>query len=195
MYNTPMPTPIVYYKSLISGEADWYRFPLLQYFFVFLFGLLLGKLLKRKVRINNKIVSLFTISTVLSVFVLLSVIIKSISKFPYDDEFQRWPPSISFLGVGLVFSTIILLTIKTKFKLFTLPLIKNSLIFLGKNAFSIYLLHIIILQIGEFIIHIKLSKTIDVFIAFLLVILTCSNIILLLKSILNKLCKKQLKRD
>ena len=177
IHKVPLPSPLVYYKSLIAGEADWFRFPLLQYSGVFLIGILLGQLLERET--FNRTRQLLLIKfTFISVIVLLSAFVLELyAHFPYIQEFRRWPPSITFIALGLSFSFIMLLLIHTKIEVTIFKLLRESIAFLGKFAFGIYTSHIVILQLEELLFGYKFSQTWQVLASYILLMLICAFLI------------------
>lgn len=190
IYKIAITSPLIYYKSLIAGQPDWYRFPLLQYFWVFLTGLLLGQFLKRRNTQIKKIKFLFKIASIFTFFLSFSILIAPISKIPYSDSFQRWPPSISFISIGLALAFIILALVKIKIKSTFLQYVKDLLTFCGQRAFGIFIYHIIILQLENKFLHIKFSTTFEVIAAFILLTIVCSFIAWILPQVKMRLNQK-----
>jgi len=151
LYWIEMPEYITYYKSLFVGNKDWYRFPIFQYSIIFIFGFLIGKFLK-KTKSNKKRFNLFKqLSLIIFIFIILSIILNPLGSFPYVGMFERWPPNLSFLSLGLLFSFSTLLLTSIKFKSLKLPLLKNVIVKTGRYAFIIYVYHINLLQIYNYI--------------------------------------------
>lgn len=117
---------------LISGHTDIYRFPILQYFPIFISGILYSKYLYE----NNNQLNLF--------WVILPLLIISIFLFPLKNQSwdNRWPPSLIFINIGIIYSIMIVI-FANRFRLNNL--IERVIEFFAKRILSIFVLHIIIL--------------------------------------------------
>jgi peptidoglycan/LPS O-acetylase OafA/YrhL len=144
LYTITLPEPLLYYKSLLAGESGWYRFPVFQYFCIFLLGMLLGKVYAQK---REKMRLFFKITLFPGIYCILSLIFPVIAQFPYVSDFQRWPPSLSFLSLGLTFAIISLMLAHIKIKSISFPFLRSILQFIGIYAFSFYIIHISIVQL------------------------------------------------
>jgi len=91
LYHVNVPDELINGKSLIAGAQGLYRFPLLQYFPIFLLGILSARLLKHT-RSRSRKLSLLKFGTLsLLLFIVIAVIVNPIAQFPYQANFQRWP--------------------------------------------------------------------------------------------------------
>lgn len=181
IHQISLPEPFVYYKALIAGEADWFRFPLLQYFGIFLIGILLGKFLQGNISQKKRQRSLANFSLLSLLSLIFALALEQFLQFPYSQEFQRWPPSISFLSLGISFSFVILILIKIKINTFKVPKIKSMLEFFGKYAFAIYTLHIVILQLENLLLGLTFSTIWLVLLSFILLLSACVFLVLFIR--------------
>ncbi len=151
LYHTNTPRSIIAVKSILAGSEGLYRFPILQYLSIFLLGMLGGRYLQRARKFLNQSITnfLFIILTIS----MITIIIPQIAKLPYESPFQRWPPSIGFLIIGVTFATAFFVAInflKQKLKK-TFP--GKVLNWWGVFAFNMYIFHLIILQIFNHIVN------------------------------------------
>jgi len=73
LYQVPYPKSLSYYMSFVSGYSDWFRFPLLQYFPVFLVGIYFGRIFQgRELSIERFIKYGVVINIAFMVFLQLS---------------------------------------------------------------------------------------------------------------------------
>lgn len=176
LYHVDVPSGLTALKSLVVGDKDLYRFPILQYTPVFLLGIASGQILKNT-RSHKKKLKFFALSSIpFLFFILISVFVGQIAKFPYTNDFQRWPPAISFLswGLGLSFSlSYILLKMHVKERQ---GLIARILSYLGAHAFGLYIIHLVILQIQEVSLHYK-TNSIPVTIGLFCIVFTITLVI------------------
>lgn len=148
LYHLELDSPALFYKSLFAGHQDWYRFPLFQYLPIFLIGLYIGKILR-----NKHYEKLLKITALSLVFTLASLLSPTISAFPYSDNFQRWPPTLSFLSLGTSFG-LILLMLSNKVEYVA----KDVFQLLSRNALKIFIWHISILQIFHLVFKTKTNS-------------------------------------
>ncbi|MFC1780555.1 acyltransferase family protein [Patescibacteria group bacterium] len=168
LYNLSIPDFLIPLKALLIGHENMYRFPLFQYFWVFLAGLWLGEFFNgyRKQKLNALLKITFTLFVILS----LTLLIKPLASFPYNEEFQRWPPSISFIVIGISFAFTCLALIKIKIKQVSLDFIKNTFSYFGKSAFFIYIVHIITLQLEHITLKLNYQSVSQVLASFIVLI-------------------------
>ena len=172
------------YKSLIVGHEKGYQFPVFQYFPIYIFGMKFGKELQG---ISNKLKVSWVLQLLLvSILTLLFAITKTWE--PVIGEgylfLQRWPPSMSFLIIGVVFVQVLIIL----YKLIN-TFVKNnskriSLIeFIGKNPLDFYVIHILLLESYKTFIGSKTGDAILVFFGFVSLILMVSIVVYLKKQI------------
>lgn len=186
LYLINSPAPFIYYKSIFVSESDWFRFPILQYLIVFLTGILIGKFFKTQTNQNLRLVDLVKISISLTLILLLTIIRTPLAQFPYYDEFQRWPPALSFLLIGIIFTISIILLFEYTDKYCSLNKIQNIFSSLGKVAFPIYIIHIIILQLYNYVFNRKFSNIFIVTFLFSVLLIISYLISIKLKTNSNK---------
>jgi len=178
LYRISIPLPLHYYVSLLAGEDGWYRFPLLQYTPVLLLGLIIGKRIKQAKNQKSKFIQIFSLSTILFVLMSITLLIPQLSRFPYSDEFQRWPPSLGFLLTSLAFACMLLTALNLPLKQKKLLIPTQLLVFFGRFAFGYYIYHIIILQLEHLLFTWKFSQPSIVFGLFLILLILCSLLLL-----------------
>jgi uncharacterized membrane protein len=139
IYNINFGSDLDLYKAIFSGHDNLYRFPLLQYFPVFLFGLFYGKILDNNARNFSR--DLIIDSLGCSLILLIAFFSTFVASIPYFEAFNRWPPSIAFLAIGLVMGLAIIIA---SIKLTKIPIWISSI---GQNSIGIFLTHIVILEI------------------------------------------------
>lgn len=145
-YKQPIAEFLLPWKALLFGANGFYRFPIFQYFPLYLLGLVWGdRLLKYKdtkhqVEITKAI--FITAISGLAVFLTLFLVGTNLSDF-----LRRWPPSLPFMLSGVVFATgLALIFYKTK-QLHRRPIFRDGLLILGQNALGLALTHVFLLQI------------------------------------------------
>ncbi len=145
LYNLPVPSVLVSWKALLVGHSDWYRFPIFQYAPIYILGLQVGyHFTQIKQRSHQKeIVESLAVISLLGIIISLGI--ANIIGKSQDQLFLRWPPSIPFLLSGatfvFIFSLIFFLTKDLK----RIPLLKDSLLLLGQNAFALWWTHLLLL--------------------------------------------------
>ncbi|MBU0976258.1 MAG: acyltransferase family protein [Patescibacteria group bacterium] len=149
------------YISILAGADGLYRFPLFQYFPVYLIGLNFGSRLKSNGG-NIKIMALRYIpAQLISMFVFFLP-----WEIPHINTFNRWPPSIFFISVGLLFSLLTLVFTEIIHKKKSLKKFAG----LGKTALGIYIWHDIILQINSKVFEYETELFLPTILAFALVL-------------------------
>ncbi len=138
---------LVPWKAILFGQEGYYRFPIFQYFAVYLLGIVWGRQLLQNQNKNHQkeIAKAISIVSVLAIGFSAFAVYTSGGKL--DELLRRWPPSISFLLLGIFFaSTTAFILYKTnQLKKFALP--RDGLLVLGQNALGLALTHIFLLQV------------------------------------------------
>lgn len=184
------PSPFIYYKALLAGEGSWYRFPLMQYFGVFIIGMWFAQLLLKKAAYKKKQQFIVRSALVALAVLIFTTLLEHFVQIPYSNLFQRWPPSISFLALGLSFAFIVLFAVRIKLKSISLGLAQTIFVFLGKYAFSIFISHIVILQLEEKIFGYKTASNWKVLFSFVVVIVACIVILPLRRILIHRISAK-----
>jgi predicted deacetylase len=145
LYLLPMPSFILPWKALLSGAEGFYRFPVLQYLPVYLFGLYFGsRLLHLEGNKKKTTFSLFLAAT-LGLLLIGSILLERQGL----NLFDRWPPAPGFLFVGLFFSLLfVYLSYLTK-RWHFVPIFRDFLLVLGQNAFAFFWSHIFLLSLWQ----------------------------------------------
>lgn len=133
--------------ALFSGGEGLYRFPLLQYFPVFLLGLHWGHEtvnvdgLRAKRRFAAQMFGWFAglAAAALGLTYATDIAVPTM--------FSRWPPSIPFLALGLAFAFFAATVLYWVKQLRSIPLLRDFLLVLGQNAIGIFWAHIFLLTV------------------------------------------------
>ena len=140
LYQVPYPKSLSYYMSFVSGYSDWFRFPLLQYFPVFLVGIYFGRIFQgRELSIERFIKYGVVINIAFMVFLVLGLV----SNTAPAELLERWPPTPLFLLAG----TIAFVLMYVGFSLLKGRIPLSFLSYMGKHASAFYIYHIIILYL------------------------------------------------
>lgn len=164
------------YKAIFAGSEGLYRFPILQYLPVYLIGIRIGKNLKEGERIENLILAVLTDT----VIILRSMTKAKFASFPYSEKFQRWPPSIAFISLGIGFALVSLTILKILSKVQVMKWMK-PLILVGKKALGIYVVHVLILRISQTWLNISVSSSLLLVFSFVIVLVLSYVLTFLIK--------------
>lgn len=170
---------IVHFSAYLFGYKDLYRFPIFQYLPIFWAGLLCGQSFVQNV--NRKIRKQYIIGGLLTSLGLLLFLylFPKLLKFPYYEDFQRWPPSLSFILVGYI-SIFGLILFFSCFRHMIGEKCSKILRYFSFKAFHLYIIHIVFLEISSLfnvgktdnqflvIIYFLLSMLIWLFVVYLL---------------------------
>jgi|GEM_PF-1119208 len=197
LYFIEIPEPINFYKSIFAGDKilfiseGFYRFPLLQYFIVFIIGISLGRFLYHEINIQKRKKIAFLAMLYLLFAITLTLIIKPYENFSEFNDFERWPPTIPFIVLGLFFSFTVLLFILKRSSVHLQPKLYKILTALGQNAFMYFMIHLCILQIYDKFI----CKKFDSWIISLSLVIVLFFITILSGNMLNIILNKKQKLD
>jgi hypothetical protein len=136
----------------------------------------------------KKNLNMFAIFFVSIIFHIVSLSFGQVSRFPYERDFSRWPPSISFLNFGLMCFLLLHLIFqflnlyKNKIHIdgfFDKPIMmtKNYLKYFSKNTFDIFVIHTILLFFAKYFLKIRIKSATVLFFTYLLLILASSIVI------------------
>ncbi|KKQ93639.1 MAG: hypothetical protein UT66_C0030G0008 [candidate division CPR2 bacterium GW2011_GWC1_39_9] len=169
LYLLPSVSFFAPWKALLSGANGFYRFPIFQYMPVFLLGLFWGKKISETKGLVKK--EHFVLATIYSLIILEVVLIIAGAFLNGNLDFilLRWPPSITFLGIGLGFAYLSALGLYRARQLTGHPILRDFLLVLGQNAFALFWTHIFILQLYQMAGGAKVD---NIFVFFFLVLLT-----------------------
>jgi len=181
------------YKSLISGQDGQYSFPVLQYFIVFAVGLSWGKTLIETSAKQKRRMLATSIAFILAGFLFI------IELLPLSDNLIRplfrWPPSIAFLTLGLIYTYLVYAVAEIeKPQTGRFALITKLFMYQGRYLFDFYLVHIILLQLYSLVYGKKFSTPTAIFFLYVLT-LTATYAILFIKNKLFTTNKTKTKRS
>ena len=183
LYSVNLPEPLVYYKALFAGQENLYRFPIMQYFPVLLIGFSMGRSLlgldknKERYKVYAKYLAL------LILLLFSSFIINSSGHYLLG--FNRWPPSVLFISLGLSVAVSLLIIIEILKEISMTNSVLKPLILLGKMALGIFVVHDIILHINDLLFGFKSDNSLIVIIAFLIVLIFSLGLVNLNRMRLN----------
>lgn len=167
-------SPLLSWKALLVGQVGWYTFPLLQYFPVFTLGLVWGRWISRKQDLEDKEKRAFQIGLVLSLVVTFTLVGCTTMEATIPALFSRWPPSPLFLILGLAVTFLLLaLSFLLQDLKITSSLVRGVL-FLGKQAFPVFIAHSLLLQLFKVLELPKLYNPPLVFLGFLVLLIISS---------------------
>ncbi len=171
------------YKALLVGEQGRYSFPLFQYFGVFLIGLSWGKwMIEQKVKKERRL-----LSASMAFVLTIALLVLEISGFVGDltDMELRWPPSLAFILLGLIFSYF--MSSLTEVEIDStgrISFITSVLVKLGRSVFSIYIIHITLFQIYS-LVHAPKNANLAYPIIGFMIVLTLSYLIVTIMGMLT----------
>lgn len=172
LYHVSVPPYLIPWKALISGHPGLFRFPILQYLPVLIFGLTWGRYLSNYTSIKEKVYTsqlyyLFTFG-----LLVIAIVIYSILGNSSKEIFLRWPPSISFLLIGIFSVFLLIYFIYKSRELKHHPFFRDTLLLAGQNAFALYWTHIVLLKLYRISGGIAVSSPLIVIGMYLILVIT-----------------------
>ncbi len=147
LYSLKIPEFLSPWTAIFFGHDNVYRFPLMQYTPIFMAGLIWGKYLIENPEYRAKQLSA-KLAALYSACALVVISIPYLTfKMPLGTLFDRWPPTIPFLLVGILFIFVILYFIFINKELKKHAFSHDLLLLLGQNALALYWTHIVILKL------------------------------------------------
>lgn len=190
MYFVDLSAPIEAYKLLLAGGENIYRFPLLQYFLVFSIGLSFGNFLSIQKNPSIRQQTYFQLFIVFLSLCLVGLLIKPYSIFTEFNDLERWPPTLLFMMVGLTVSMFSLFLFSLEIFERYFEILFNFISKLGKDAYVLFIIHIIILQSYDILFDFR-TNNIVLFLAIFTIFLTiCLILTRLYKSLFISKKKK-----
>ncbi len=190
-------------KAILGGHNDIHTFPVLQYVVIFFVGIYLGKLLLRRY-LNNDIKALYDIRVVAAVLGGLTVSVAFIYEFVtpitflnYSVYTGRFPPSVTFIGIGLFVSSLLLLFFEY---LDSKKLLKNGVLskyieFVSRNSLGFFFWHLVLIFSIKSVFDENKTDLIDdptiIVVLWALIVLLCVGLII----ITNRIKKLFFKKD
>ncbi len=185
LYNYQFDNFLQPYKLIFAGGEDVYRFPLLQYFFVFTMGLNLGYLFLNNQDIYKRRKEVFQY-VFYSIFILIiGLVIEPHERIGLSSDFERWPPTIFFQLQGILFSLITLFLVLKRSELNLMPYLYKLLVLIGQKAYSYFLIHISLLQIYDVVWGYKSNNPVLVILLFFPFLILCMYLVKLTRLIGN----------
>ncbi|HBG81796.1 TPA: hypothetical protein DDW69_03055 [candidate division CPR2 bacterium] len=149
LFRLPMFQFLVPWKAFFVGHPGYYRFPIFQYFPIFILGiswgyrLITADILSKKEQILKKFLVFFGLLAA-AIAVLSFGLTKNLSLFSL-----RWPPSIPFLLTGILFTFFASVLLYKTAQLKKIPILRDFLLVLGQNSYALFWTHIFLLQLYE----------------------------------------------
>lgn len=170
LYKLSVPEFFEPWKAFFAGHENYYRFPVLQYAPIFILGLTWGQLLKKTQTLKEKKEIAKFLAIVSSIGILIAVLAAHFHFKSFDILFLRWPPSITFLLIGIT-STFLISFLFYSFKILRKLHITNDLLLIfGQNAFAFFWVHIFLLSSYQMLGGAKVGSVLIFFILFLMLI-------------------------
>jgi hypothetical protein len=174
---------IVPYLSMLWGHKEGLKFPVLQYSMVFLFGIFVGSLGTNTDNVH-KFYKKYDAKNILlfgSAFFLCTLLILSLFKeIEYVSTFDRWPPSLFFISVGMTFAFLMLYVLQ---KTVYLSAFQNKLSHIGRRSMEILIFHLVFLRLLELTPAPRTYNFIIIFICFIICLLGWDFISVLIRRI------------
>lgn len=145
LYHVPVGSVAQPWVALLAGAKGLYRFPLLQYLPVFLFGLYWGHRTLMDESLRAKGMLCFRLFCFFALVVAAAWLGSHLFGWPLADTFSRWPPSIPFLSLGLGFAFFIASLLYALRQLRHVALLRDLLLLFGQNALGLFWSHIFLL--------------------------------------------------
>lgn len=194
LYYIQVPSLLISTKALLSGSSGLFRFPILQYSIVYFLGLKWGAFLKNETdqRAREKLTLYVSLLLVSLIIILQSL--KLTLNLKILDPGLRWPPTVTFITIGLcfVFICFSLLFLIQRKNLHNI-ILRITNIF-GHYALDFFIFHTIVLKLYDILFHQKFSFVPIIVFAFFVVLLLSFLLLKLDKNIYSSL-KRLLKFD
>ena len=113
----------------------------------------------------------FKKSIILTLIVLISSFLSNRYPLVLLEPLRRWPPSISFLSIGIV-AALLLYVVYTNIKIKGVSLFWRVLNYLGRDAFDLFIVHILLLFFYKHFIDRKFTDPLIVVLLFLLLLIS-----------------------
>jgi len=171
IYRVPVWDFLTPWKALLFGAEGYYRFPIFQYFPVYLLGLYWGNWLPRLTNPKRQKEIAEAVLAVSVSGVLLAVIGFLLSGNSLSELVKRWPPSIPFLLIGVGFAAALALFFYNTEQLKKVPLIRDGILVFGQNALGLALAHVFLLQIYSLAGGLKTGSIVIYLVSFVILVI------------------------
>lgn len=145
LYQVPVSEYLRPWVALLSGAEGLYRFPLLQYLPVFLFGMYWGHRTLSSDNLRAKGLSSWRYFSFFTLIVLIAGGGSYLFDLSLASTFLRWPPTVPFLALGLACAFLVVSLLYAGRQLRRLPLLRDLLLLFGQNALGLFWSHIFLL--------------------------------------------------
>ena len=166
LYFQQIPVYLTGIKALLSGHESLLRFPLLFYLPIYFTGVWWQYQADHNTTpiIRHQKIGIIVVTTCV---VFIGIIVGRLHENSMLDPLTRWPPSVSFLAGGLLFSTCIYILQPI---LNTLTSTKKILEYMGRDALDMFLHHLILLFFYRAIFGVQFGTVPQVFTATILLL-------------------------
>ncbi|MDO8513543.1 MAG: acyltransferase family protein [bacterium] len=172
LYHISLPSYLIPWKALLVGHDSIYRFPIFQYFPIYIFGLQWGRYLVNTSNVKEKGITSQILLWLTAGILIISVAVYLLMNTPISHIFLRWPPSVPFLLTGLLAIFILFRNVYSSKEYRHHPFIRDTLLLLGQNALALYWAHIFLLKLYKMAGGITVSSPILVAVMLIVLILT-----------------------
>lgn len=127
----------------LIGGHEYYSFPLLPYILAYFVGIYVGNIyVRQSVQIvKRELIRLILLLSGVYLFLLSGY---SMGIF-IGDQFSRWPPTLSFVVVGLISTLIFFLSGMFSYNIVKKFILTNFIIYIGANAYRVFFIHSVLL--------------------------------------------------
>lgn len=146
-YKQPIWDFLLPWKALFFGAAGYFRFPIFQYFPVYLLGMVWGNRLLKTKNVKHQREMSWAVMATSAVALALIVGATLFTGGAMDGIINRWPPSVPFLLVGTFFAAFLAWIFYKTNQLKKIPVLRDGILVLGQNALGLALIHVFLLQI------------------------------------------------
>lgn len=146
-----VPTILEVPKSLLFGTPELHTFPLFQYLGVYLLGMSWGRFLIRyqSKQYRVKIATLVALTT--GVLMVAGYISFAYTGFEWLEPLYRFPPSLTFIIIGLFTGYLVFVILNVTNNLSFLGSLTTFTQYAGLNAFDFFFFHTLVLFVYKYI--------------------------------------------
>jgi hypothetical protein len=153
LYPVELAAPWQAIKALIAGDQALLYFPILQYAPVYLFGLMIGHFMQRHPAKETREKAAFLGSLALVVVILGGTFLSTQYSLPLLDPLKRWPPSVSFMAIGVATALILFVLYSYLSSFSRINAFWQTINYIGRDAFDLFVVHILLLFLYKYTLH------------------------------------------
>ncbi len=170
LYPVNVASPIKEFKALFVGAQGLNRFPIFQYYPVYLLGLFWGRYLFEHIERKAREKKALIFGAITLGILLLSSFLSSLYPIAILGPSYRWPPSVGFLAVGLsfVFFAQVIYSNLKKSNILTRTL--KLFDYMGRDAFDLFITSTVLLYFYQLFTDFKSNSLIVVTVLFILLL-------------------------